>query len=230
MMIPARAGDPGAWQRLQERFDVKTDVARLGQHALVLPELANPIRYIEQWMARCGADELPYWTKIWPGSIVLASFISSRKAGLGRVLELGAGLGVPGLVAAAQGRSVVLTDLEPDALEFARAAVELNEMDDRVQVMALNWSAPPPDLGTFDTVLGSEILYHPPLYPTLVDLLDRILAPEGTAYITHEERPFGIRFFEEADAKFITRTTSSRVRSGAGEAPVKVFLHALTRR
>ncbi|MFW5741004.1 MAG: class I SAM-dependent methyltransferase [Myxococcota bacterium] len=223
-------GSAGAWSRLREQFDVKTEEAKLGEHALVLPELVDPIGYIEGRMAKAPAGDLPYWTKIWPAAIVLASFVSSRKGGSGRVLELGAGLGVPALVAACCGRQVVISDLEPDALEFARAAVELNELDDRVRVMALDWTDPPGDLGVFDTILGSEVLYHPPLYPTLVALLSRLLAPSGTVFIAHEERPFGISFFELAQESFVTRTTSCRVRPGKDREPTKVYLHALIRK
>ena len=223
-------GASGAWRRLQKRFDVTTDEANLGPHQLLLPELTDPIAYIQSRMDHSGTSDLPYWTKIWPAAVVLASFVSKRQGGLGRVLELGAGLGVPGLLAGRCGRTVLLTDLEPDALEFARAAVELNDLDDRVDVLSLDWREPPSDLGTFDTVLGSEILYHPPLYPTLVELLHRVLTPTGTVFITHEERPFGISFFDHAATHFDTHTTSCHVRSGHDQAPLKVYLHALTRK
>lgn len=229
-MSRQKPGSPGAWRRLQQRFEVKTDEANLGSHRLLLPELGDPIAYIESRMERSGTSDLPYWTKIWPAAVVLASFVAKRGGGVGRVLELGAGLGVPGLLAARCGRKVVLSDLEPDALEFARAAVEINELEDRVEVLTLDWRDPPDELGEFDTVLGSEILYHPPLYPTLVALLDRILAPSGTVFITHEERPFGISFFEHAARRFVTRSTSCRVQPGKGQQPVKVYLHALSRK
>jgi 2-polyprenyl-3-methyl-5-hydroxy-6-metoxy-1,4-benzoquinol methylase len=210
---------------------VKTDTAQLGGVRLILPELIDPIAYIESHGAAGGSGELPYWTRIWPASIVLASFMSAGKdSRSGRVLELGAGLGVPGLFAAARGRHVVLTDLEPDALEFARAAVELNHFEDRVEVRPLDWTAPSDDLDRFDTILGSEILYHQPLYPTIVELLTLLLAPDGRAYLAHEQRPFGIGFFRLAEERFLIRSTSSHVRDGTRDEPCKVFLHALQER
>lgn len=219
-----------AWQRLQATFDVTTGTANLGPHQLVLPELRDPVPYIEARMAQGGSDDLPYWTRVWPGAVALASFVASRADSMGRVLELGAGLGVPGLVAASCGRSVLLSDFEPDALAFARAAVELNGMQDRVNVIELDWTAPPTDIGVFDTVLGSEILYRPALYPSLIQLLDRVLAPDGRAYISHEERPFHIGFFDDAASRFVTRTTSCKVTSKKSEGgKAKIYLHALQR-
>jgi len=230
MTSPAHPGRPGAWPRLQQRLGVKTESARLDEHEILLPELADPIAYIEARMAAAGNSDLPYWTKIWPGAIVLASFLAKRELSPGRVLELGAGLGIPGLICALRGSTTVLSDLEPDALEFARAAVELNGLEDRVSVIPLDWNAPPDGFGTFSTVLGSEILYHPPLYPALISLLDRILTPGGTVYIAHEQRPFRISFFDEAHTKLTVHTTSCRVRPGPGQEPVRVYLHALSRR
>ena len=229
--LTPQPGSPGAWERLRNRLGVKTGTAQLGAHRLILPELVDPIAYIEAHGAAGGAGDLPYWTRIWPASIVLASFMTSGKdRKSGRLLELGAGLGVPGLFAAAQGRQVVLTDLEPDALEFARAAVELNHFEDRVSVQPLDWTAPSADLDRFDTILGSEILYHRPLYPAIVSLLTLLIAPGGSVFIAHEERPFGISFFRLAEEQFLIRSTSSQVRDGAHDGPCKVFLHALRER
>ncbi len=219
----------GAWKRLQLRFDVEAEPAKLGSHRLLLPRLKNPVAYIQERIAISGTSDLPYWTKMWPAALVLASFVASRKGGFGRVLELGAGLGVPGLIAGACGRSVFLSDLEPDALDFACAAVELNKLEQNVRVALLDWANPPSDLGTFNTIVASEILYHPPLYPTLVTLLDNIMAPNATVYITHEQRPFSIGFFGLAAEKFTVRTTSSSVKVPDND-PVKVYLHALQRK
>lgn len=220
---PAPApGSPGAWQRLAQRFKLQKAEVRLGQQRLFVPELQDTLAYIEG--RRAG--DLPYWTKIWPAALVLAELALGLKTGDGGpILELGAGLGLPGLAAAARGRRVILSDLDPDALEFAQAAVELNGLQDFCQVRALDWNDPPPDLTGFSTVLGAEILYQPELYPGLVTLLEGLLAPGGTAYISHQERPFAIGFFKLAQERFAIRATQRQLRGEDG--PVKVILYAL---
>ena len=45
---------------------------------------------------------MPYWAELWPSGLALAQALPARLAGL-RVVELGCGLGVPSLVAAARG-------------------------------------------------------------------------------------------------------------------------------
>ncbi|MBA4358825.1 MAG: hypothetical protein C0405_13990, partial [Desulfovibrio sp.] len=173
-------GSPGAHARLRGRFALVENPLTLGEHSLTLPELANPEAYIEGrvWVGQGAATDLPYWTKLWPASLALALLVAEMPlANAGPVLELGAGLGLPGLVAARRGLKVVLSDQDPDALEFAGAAVEMNGLREQARVVSLDWSAPPDDLGTFATVLGAEILYQPAIYPLLLDLLPRLLAP-----------------------------------------------------
>ncbi len=224
------AGSPGALERLSARLELIWEPVKVGPVELELPELADPLAYIEARLAqgKDGGDQLPYWTKLWPAAFILAHFIA-RMSGYAHkpVLELGAGLGLPGLAAAALGRPAVCTDLDPEALEFCRAAAEKNRLGDLVTVLPLDWTAPPSDLGRFSTVLGAEVLYHPPLYPALVELLDGLLAPGGAAYLSHEERPFGIEFFNLARQRFQVRRSQSALRGGE-EGPVTVYLYALT--
>ncbi|MFH1059177.1 MAG: methyltransferase [Pseudomonadota bacterium] len=217
-------GSPGALARLRARFALKEDSLSLAGVDLTLPELADPLAYIE---GRPEA-ELPYWTKLWPAALVLAGLAAQLPPAAEPVLELGAGLGVPGLIAAAKGRPVTLTDLDPDALEFARAAAELNGLAGRVSVLPLDWTAAPAGLGPFRTILGAEILYQPALYPGLVEILAGLLAPDGTAFISHEERPFAIGFFDLAKERFAIRHTERHLRGEDGDTTV--HLYALTHR
>lgn len=224
----AAPGGPGALARLEARFALERAPLKLGELELILPELADPLPYIESRLNRGqgGVDDLPFWTKVWPASLALAMLSATLPLDPGRpFLELGAGLALPGLVAAARGQRVVLSDLDPDALEFARAAVELNGLEDRVEVISLDWTAPPAELGQFGTILGAEILYQPALYPRLVELLDGLLAPGGRAYLSHQERPFLISFFQMARERFVIRRGERTLRGEDG--PTKVFLYVL---
>ncbi len=223
-------GSPGALERVSGRFELIWNEVRVGGHRLWLPEFADPLAYLEQRMAGQGEESagLPYWTRLWPAVMVMVQFTLRLAKGQGPILELAAGLGLPGLVAASGGRRVVLTDSDPDALEFARATVEKNDLSQRVEVMALDWDDPPAGLGAFSTILGAEMLYQPTLFPGLVELLAGLLAPGGTAFFSHEARPFALGFFDLAGARFSVRRTTSRI--GKGEDATTVYLYALTAR
>ncbi|ADK84206.1 Methyltransferase-16, putative [Desulfarculus baarsii DSM 2075] len=224
----AAPGSAGARQRIEQRFDLVWNPVSIGEVSLILPEHRDPLAYINQRLAAGGdeIDTLPFWTTLWPAAMVLASMVAKAPpTDDGPILELGAGLGLPGLVAAALGRQALITDLEPDALEFAQAAVEANGLEGRARVMALDWAAPPADLGRFRTIYGAEIVYQPKIYPILVDFLASVTAPDGVIFLGHEARPFVPAFFNLAKERFRIKGTRRLINGEAG--PVEVILYAL---
>ncbi len=108
---------------------------------------------------------------IWPAAPIMAYFLLSEHGRLltrGKdVVELGAGVGIPGLLACRSARSVVLTDHNPAVLDILRRNIALNASTRRgtspscsgtaecgaaavggcwgtCSVAALDWSTPPP--------------------------------------------------------------------------------------
>ena len=226
------AGSPGALERLEGIFTLERNEVDLGGLRLNLPEMADPVAFITRRMASpgAGANDLPFWTKLWPAALILARFAGRLPVSPdGAVLELGAGLALPGLAAAAAGHRVILSDLDPDALEFARAGVELNRLEGKARVVSLDWTAPlPADLGPVSTVLGAEILYHPPLYPHLVGLLAELAERGAVIYLSMQERPFKVDFFDLAREVLDVRGTKSLVRGD--DEPTMVHLFRITKR
>ena len=221
-------GSAGALSRLQKRFVLVETPITLGEITLLLPELAKPEEYIQVCLARgIAGGGLPYWTKIWPASIMLASLVANMPLKPGdKVMELGAGMGLPGLVAAGRGCKVLLTDLDHDALEFARAAAELNGLGDIVSVRSLDWSAPPDDLGEYSTILAAEILYRPGSFDMLAGLLRKLVHREVNAYLSHQKEHMSLTFFNNLGDDFIIRQKTQILR---GDEPAQILLHNLRR-
>src|SRR5262245_27331283 len=72
-------------------------------------------------LAAFAADEyLPYWADLWPAARMLAKYLLRQAwpAGL-PVLEVGCGLGLPGVVALSLGMRVTFSDYDATALRFA---------------------------------------------------------------------------------------------------------------
>ena len=65
-------------------------------------------------------ERIPYWADCWPSARVLAEHIAGSCGGGRRMLELGCGVGLVSLAAAAAGFDVLATDYYADALEFTR--------------------------------------------------------------------------------------------------------------
>ena len=105
----------------------------------------------------------------WPASRLLMDYLVEDCALLKgdgrRVIELGCGLGLAGLVAAAllgetKGSDVVLTDGDAGVVSRARASAQSAHLTTTVSCAVHRWGEAH-DLGRFDVVLAAEVLYDP---------------------------------------------------------------------
>jgi predicted nicotinamide N-methyase len=114
---------------------------------------------------------LPYWAELWPAGLALARALPAQLAG-SRVVELGCGLGVPSLVAAARGAEVTAIDWAEEAVGLLRANASRNGL--RLTAKQADWRS---FAGAFDLVLAADVLYEARNVAPLLELLPR-LAPE----------------------------------------------------
>ncbi|MBI2377392.1 MAG: methyltransferase domain-containing protein [Deltaproteobacteria bacterium] len=138
-----------------------------------------------------GARELvetrPYWSVIWPSTRALVDVIAALpELGGKRVLDLGCGLGVLGLVAAARGAEVVLGDYRAEAVESVRLSAERNGLT--VEAIVLDWNAPPADLGLFDGIIAADVFYEDGMLRGVLRFIKRFLAEDGIAWIADPHR------------------------------------------
>ncbi|XP_069565155.1 histone-arginine methyltransferase METTL23 [Brachyistius frenatus] len=108
-----------------------------------------------------------YGMYVWPCAAVLAQYLWTHREELrGKtVLELGAGVSLPGVVAARCGAQVILSDApdRPLCLQNCRRSCDANGLGD-VAVLGLTWGQVSPDLvllPRLDVVLGSDVFYEP---------------------------------------------------------------------
>jgi predicted nicotinamide N-methyase len=132
---------------------------------------------------------LPYWAELWPASIALAGALPDV-SGL-RVVELGCGLGVPSLVAAARGAEVTATDWASDAIDLLRANATRNGLE--LQAEVRDWREPWPE--RFDLALAADVLYEQRNVEPLLERL-RELAPK--ALVGLAGRPYEAEFLGRA--------------------------------
>jgi predicted nicotinamide N-methyase len=97
---------------------------------------------------------LPYWAELWPAATALAESLPDVR-GL-RLVELGCGLGVTSLVAAARGAAVVATDWAEDAIALLRQNAERNGLELRAEVR--DWREPWSE--RFDLAVAADVLYE----------------------------------------------------------------------
>jgi len=132
-------------------------------------------------------DDVPFWAVLWPAALGMAEYFWQNTAFDGkRILELGAGLGLVGIVAAAKGAEVVQTDFIPEALQLAEQNARINGIR-KIQRVLADWRKFPLD-DRFDLIIGSDILYEPTLHRFLKEIFQNNLKPGGTVVLADPGR------------------------------------------
>lgn len=144
-------------------------------------------------------ERLPYWADLWPSAIALATVVSALQGSGRRAVEFGCGLGLPTLAAANAGFDVTATDYYEDALRFARRNAVGNLGRD-IATRLVDWCAFPDDLGRFDLVLASDVLYERRYAPLVARAVVHSLAPDGVALVADPGRAALGGFLDECVA------------------------------
>ncbi len=142
----------------------------------------------------------PYGVLLWESAVVLGDVLAQTvfvREGAD-VLELGAGTGLAGLVAAGQGARVVQTDHSYEALALCRRNAVANGVTGLEQRVG-DWSAWS-DGAAYDIVIGADILYEPALYGDVLRVLEVSVRPGGVAVLTDPGRTQAWRFIEDLRA------------------------------
>jgi predicted nicotinamide N-methyase len=194
-------------------------VAVAGQR-IALWRVADLERHVDRAALLGGIDppEPPYWAHLWTGAEVLADAVpaDARSA-----VELGCGLGLPGIVAACRGARVTFVDRAPAALAFVRASAVANGLPAPAVVVA--------DFTTavlrrrFDLVLAAEVLYDRPTFAATARAIADYLAPGGRALFTDAGRIDTASFYDELSAAGLIWHATEHLRREEG-LPVRVRL------
>jgi len=150
---------------------------------------------------------------VWPAGRLLAEAMALHDIAGKRILEIGCGLGLASLVLRRRGADIVASDRHPLTEVFLAYNAALNELP-AVPYRRLDWDQPNLELGRFDVIIGSDVLYehqHPALLAELLArhatasaevliadpgrgnsaALTRALATQGYALSEQREMPLG---------------------------------------
>ena len=191
--IPIDAPLPSAPARLSDLTHSSIDVP--GHRIdIVHPRGAMEMLYEQNFDAY--EEYPPYWAELWPSSVALARAVAAAPPAGARVLELGCGLGLPSIAAAASGARVLATDRSADALGFATYNAALNGVS--VEVGVCSWAHPESVLARapWDLVLAADVLYRHSGLADLYDLLPRLVVGTGQVWLADPGRPPAAAFLE----------------------------------
>ncbi|KAM6205225.1 protein N-lysine methyltransferase METTL21D [Sarcoramphus papa] len=132
---------------------------------------------------------------VWDAALVLAKFLETGACPLARrdVLELGAGTGAVGIMAATLGANVTVTDLE-ELQELLMVNIENNKhlVTGSVRAKVLKWGEdvtefqPPPDY-----ILMADCIYYEESLEPLLKTLKDLTGPNTCVLCCYEQRTMG---------------------------------------
>lgn len=146
---------------------------------------------------------------VWDASIILAEYLSLHPELVSgrRCLELGAGLGLAGIVAASLGGRVAITDVQdylPILRENAAANPPPPEGGGEISVTEYQWGKLTKELEDklpFEVVFGSDIIYNPDFLDDLLASFSQLGSTDTVIYLAHKTRfkPIEDHFFAKCE-------------------------------
>jgi methyltransferase-like protein 23 len=197
----------------------------LGERSWRILHTSAVVSYEDEYRFLHGDQpKMPYGVVLWPAAIALAHDLASRSLEGKRVLELGAGTGLPGIVAATLGARVVQTDRQEVALYISKLNAERNGVASAIELREADWTAWT-DRDAYDLIIGSDIIYADSMHPHLRRIFETNLAPGGTVLLSDPFRRDSFAFLESLEAEGGWKVTFDKWTVGVKppERPVGVF-------
>lgn len=192
-------------RKIKITYPTKTKTLSIGEKVFVIEEIRSLDEAIdlicdemtqEEQLDPFAEDLCPYFGVLWPSSVALGKYLAQNpKLIRGKqVLELGCGLGLPSLVASHLGGDVLATDFHPDVEEYFQRNCRHSSVESKY--MRLNWRDSNQDIGKFDVVLGSDVLYESKHSKEVAQGLIRFMKPDGIIILSDPLRPYLQSFLE----------------------------------
>ena len=169
-------------------MELREETIQVAGVTLTLARPAAPEALIDE--DAFAVDEfLPYWAELWPAALALAEALPDL-SGM-RVVELGCGLGIPSLVAAAHGADVTATDWAREAVDLLTENAARNGLELRAELR--DWRDEWDD--EFDVALAADVLYE---RRNVEPLVERLSALAPVAVVGLAGRPYEAAFLAAA--------------------------------
>lgn len=216
--------------QLGARLPLVTTEVRIAAQTWRVTAVENQDALLE---AADSLEHFPYGFLLWESAVGLSRHLTAHPLLVEgkRVLELGAGVGLPGLVARALGAEVWQTDHQAGALLLAETNAEQNGVTGLHRFVAdwRTWT----HLEKYDLILGADILYERAMRFYLDPIFRNNLAPGGCLLLSDPGRPQAIEFagqMESAGWHIALETDVVTLdESDADRKPVEVALLTCTR-
>ncbi|MBP6533196.1 MAG: methyltransferase domain-containing protein [Bacteroidia bacterium] len=190
---------------------------QLNNHLVKVSRIKDIDKLFNKLLSKPAADvnvldeRMPYWADLWPSAIGLSEYIEENPFLVHEknVVEIGCGLGMPGIVAALNGANVTMTDYLQEALDFSQNNWMKN-LSIKFNGQLLDWR----DVSKIektDVILASDVAYESRSFEPLKAALKHILKPSGILLLSEPNRKFASPFIKILESEFNLKKSDRKV-------------------
>lgn len=143
-------------------------------------------------------ERIPYWAELWASALAMSQYlVQSKMDWTGKkVLEIGAGLGLPSIVAGKLGATdISISDYLVEAVDFAKKNWAKNNTH-AANFITMDWRNP--DIAfAADILLAADIAYEQRMFDALPIAFKTLCKKGGTILLTEPNRGFAKTFMED---------------------------------
>ncbi|WP_461834355.1 class I SAM-dependent methyltransferase [Desulfothermus sp.] len=191
--------------KIKEKFDIDFEEIAIMDTRLLVVKILNLEDYIDKLADQVKDGqrlELPFWAKIWPTSILLG-YVLHRipRQKDDSLLEIGAGMGICGLIAAKLGFDVTISDIDEDSLMISQINIIKNNLSENARVKKIDFTRDRLNK-KFKYIIGSEVLYRQEHYRPLVKFFLNHMDKDSTVILAKDYHLKAKKFFKLAKDHF----------------------------
>jgi predicted nicotinamide N-methyase len=174
-------------------------LAQFQREAMADPKRFDQIMQTSMEQAVRQRPRTWYWSLVWPSAVAMCQWLGTENGSQllsgQSVLDLGSGVGVAGIGAAALAgaSSVVLAEADARALDYAAHNAARNGVSQRVACEQLDWTQPWPDKlrASCSVLLLSDVLYEGDAPEPIARCAAAALQPNGIIVLADQtDRPY----------------------------------------
>lgn len=173
------------YNRIRTKYKLSFDKLTVQGQTIRLLKVADIEEFLDGKDPFADVTEFPFWVKLWEAAMILSQALATLPDPAGKtMLEIGAGLGAPGITAAACGFDVTLSDYEDIIMDFQKVSIAASGLEN-VNCIHLDW-LDPPDIEPFDYLVAAEVLFREEFFEPLLTVFDKYLKPGGSIFLAHD--------------------------------------------
>lgn len=135
----------------------------------------------------------PLFGVVWESGEILARLMQTHNVDQLKVLEVGCGIGVASVMLSTRDADITATDYNPAVGPFLVANAALNELGP-ITFVREGWDDETTELGLFDLIIGSDLLYERDHVELLSHFIQRHSEPTCSVIVVDPGRGFKAKF------------------------------------